>query len=205
MKPALIELQYLPSVRYFQLLAHYPLVLIEQHEHFTKGSYRNRCHIAGANGIIRLSIPLLKGKNQQCPIKEVELAYYEPWPAQHWGSVRSAYGRAPFFEEYADILQPLFEAPGALLFDFNWKLLHTLSRLLQLPCEFRLTESYEPSYPSEVLDDFRNTISPKAPPASLNRAYPQLFEDRHGFLPDLSILDLLFCMGPEAAAYLRAS
>lgn len=205
MNPVLIELQYLPPVRYFQLLASYPVVLIEQHEHFTKGSYRNRCHIAGANGVIRLSIPLLKGKNQQCPITEVELAYHEPWHAQHWGSIRSAYGRAPFFEEYADTLQSLFEAPGALLFDFNWKLLQALIQLLQLPCECRLTESYESSYPSGGLDDFRNAISPKTSPAQSNRPYPQLFEDRHGFLPDLSILDLLFCLGPEATSYLRAS
>lgn len=203
MNPIVLELQYLPPVNYFIELARHKVIWVEQHENYSKGSYRNRCHIAGANGVMRLSIPLLKGKHQQQSIRQVQMAYYEPWPMQHWQSICSAYGRAPFFEEYAPALQPLFKQPGTLLFDFNMHVLQTILQLLELQVKIYLTSSFVDTYDLNEAEDFRNVFSPKVTPPEI-LYYPQVFEDRHGFLPHLSILDLLFCTGPEANAYLHS-
>ena len=204
---ALLELHYLPCVQYFSKLAHYPVVYIEQQENYQKGSYRNRCHIAGANGILRLSVPLRQGKNEQQAIRELEIAYKEAWQARHWASIRSAYGSAPFFEYYAGRLQPHFEQQTIHLFDYSLALLRTLIELLQLDCELRLTEEYVQE-PPEGCIDLRNTIHPKKhrrkPDAHFQPApYPQVFLEKHGFLPNLSILDLLFCTGPQAGLILE--
>ena len=206
---ALLELHYLPCIQYFSKLAHYRVVYIERQENYQKGSYRNRCHIAGANGLLRLSVPLRQGKNEQQAIHEGAIAYKEPWRAHHWASIRSAYGNAPFFEFYAGRLQPHFEQKPALLFDFSYGLLQTLAELLQLDCQLRLTDRYEPAPPDGVLD-LRNAIHPKKhrqkPDLHFEPApYPQVFLEKHGFLPNLSILDLLFCTGPQAGLILEES
>lgn len=205
----LLELQYLPCVQYFSKLAHYPVVYIEAEENYQKGSYRNRCHIAGANGLLRLSIPLKQGKNEQQNIREVEIAYKEPWQSQHWNSIRSAYGNAPYFEFYAGQLKPHFEEKPAFLFDFSYGLLQTLLELLQLDASLRLTDAYEKETPKSLLD-LRNAIHPKkhrrrADTHFTPAPYPQVFLEKHGFLPNLSILDLLFCTGPQAPLILEES
>ena len=181
-------------------LAQCPIVYLEAHEHYVKGSYRNRCHIAAANGVQRLSIPLRKGKHQQQPIREVRIAYDEPWQARHWQAIRSAYGSAPFFEHVADVLHPFFhQKKYDLLWDWNLDLLHRLLSLARLNTEIRFTETFGQAPPGTL--DFRETFHPKRPapperPAPIR--YPQVFEDRHGFLPDLSAIDLLFCSGRVA-------
>lgn len=206
-KKLLLELHYLPCVQYFSKLAHYPVVYLEHKENYQKGSYRNRCYIAGANGMLRLSVPLQQGKNEQQAIREVAIAYKEPWQAQHWGSIRSAYGNAPFFEYYAAYLQPHFEQKPALLFDFSLGLLRSIIGLLQLDCEIRLTEDFHKDAP-DGMADLRNAIHPKrhrqmSDPHFEAVPYPQVFLEKHGFLPNLSILDLLFCSGPQATLILE--
>lgn len=201
----LLELHYFPPVHYFAKLLDYPILLLEQHEHYVKGSYRNRCHIASVQGVQRLSIPLRKGKNQQQLIREVQIAYDEPWQSQHWTALQSAYGNSPFFEFYADSLQPFFRKKQKFLFDWNFELLTTLKNMLQWNIEIRLTETYLPEPPPGVLD-FREKIHPKNPTPDEHFfpiRYPQVFEDRLGFLPNLSMLDLLFCAGPGATEVLK--
>lgn len=203
----LLELHYLPPVQFFtKFLLHQP-VYIEQHENYRKGSYRNRCHLAGANGVLRLSVPLKKGKNQQLMIRDVRLSYDEPWQAQHWQSIQSAYGNAPFFEFYADYIQPFFTKKYEFLFDWNWNLLLQILELLELPQPERSPTFWQ--QPPEGIEDGRNMISPKEksmPDAQFEAApYMQVFAERHGFLPNLSILDLLFCTGQEARLILEAS
>ena len=205
----LLELHYLPCIQYFAKLAQHPVVYIEQCENYQKGSYRNRCHLAGANGLLRLSVPLQKGKNERQPVREVRIAYKEPWRAQHWGSIQSAYGSAPFFDHYAQHLQPFFEQRYELLFDFSFALLLKLSSLLQLDCEIRLTERFEAAPPPQI-EDARNTIHPKPQrqnnsPVFQPMPYPQTFTEKHGFMPNLSVVDLLFCAGPEAGMRLEGS
>ena len=108
-KSILLEIQYLPSLQYVSKLLQCPKIYLEQHENYSKGSYRNRCHIAGAQGLQRLSIPLEGGKHQQQPIREVRISNDESWQSQHWTSIKSAYGKSPFFEHYADVFLPFYK------------------------------------------------------------------------------------------------
>ncbi|MFM9949780.1 MAG: WbqC family protein [Saprospiraceae bacterium] len=199
--PILLEIQYLPPIQYLTKLASGEPVFIEQWEHYQKGTYRNRCHIAAANGLTRLTIPLIKGKNEQQAIREVRIAYFEPWQRQHWQSIRSAYGNSPFFEFYADALQPFYEKPFPFLFDFNLELLQTLLKLLRMDVKLQLTDAYADVVPSDWTD-LRNAIHPKPhlqkpDPHFTPKPYNQVFEDRYAFLPNLSMLDGLFCLGKE--------
>jgi hypothetical protein len=180
------------------------VLIIEQHEHYSKGSYRNRTHIAGSNGLTRLSIPLKKGKNEQQPIRETQIAWFEPWTKKHWQAIQSAYGNAPFFEFYKDELFPFFEKKYTYLFDWNMDLILKLKSLLGLEGEIIFSQTYVKEAPAGVLD-MRNRISPKVknPETEFSQLqYPQVFLEKHGFLSNLSILDLLFCTGPEAVVYL---
>lgn len=202
-QPVLLETQYLPPVSYFFLLAGAPAVYLEQQEHYVKGSYRNRCHIAAVNGVQRLSIPLRSGKNRQMPVKDVEIAYDEPWQSHHWHAIRSAYGNSPFFEHYADALAPFYKKKNyKRLWDWNLELLRLLMQLTKVRTPLHFTDYYDPS--PQALQDMREAIHPKRP-VEINGyspvVYPQVFEDRLGFTANLSVIDLLFCAGPAASRY----
>ena len=185
-------------------------VWIETQEHYNKRSYRNRAHIASANGLLRLSIPLEKGKNEQQSIRNVRIAYYDNWPTAHWQAIQSAYGNAPFFEFYADDLKRLYQKKHTFLFDFNFELIQFFITQLSIEANIAYTETYRKDLPVNV-KDFRTTISPKAKHHFSNDLqfesikYAQVFEEKHGFLANLSILDALFCMGPSTIMHLEAS
>ena len=200
----LIETQYFPSVPFFAHLQKSGKVYLEAHENYVKRSYRNRCHIASANGVERLSIPLLKGKNEGQCIRSVRISYSQPWQAKHWHAIRSAYGNSPFFEHYADEVAVFFkDNKPEYLWDFNLGIIKAMLGLMEIKTELHLTTEYHKTAPENMLD-LRNKISPKTmAPASVFQPvrYPQVFEERHGFLPGLSILDLLFCAGPAAKRY----
>ena len=200
--PILLELPYLPNVQFFTKFLQEGAVVLEQHEHYLKGSYRNRCHLAGSHGLLRLSVPLRKGKHEQLPIREVRIAYDEPWPHQHAETIRSAYGRSPYFEFYGPELLDFYQRPYDLLFDLNLDLLQFLLRALQIEWTPRFTDAYQPSPPAGWTD-LRDAIHPKAhrqvkDPRFRAAKYPQVFAEKHGFLPNLSVIDLLFCAGPQA-------
>ena len=198
--PLLTELQYLGSVDYFALMLAHQQVIFEQHENYTKRTYRNRCHILGTNGVLKLSISLQKGKNQQQSIRQTKIAYTNPWHSQHWRSITSAYGNAPFFEFYKDDLKAIFESKTENLFDFNLKLTELIIELLQLEIEISFSETYQ-KMPSDNITDGRNLFLPTKPKVIENIqsvAYPQVFEEKHGFVSQLSILDLMFCQGPSS-------
>lgn len=193
----LTELQYLGTVDYYALMLKHGDVIFEEHENYTKRTYRNRCHILGANGVLKLSIPLEKGKNQQQSIRDTRIAYQNHWNRQHWRSIKSAYGNAPFFEFYADELKAIFESQTPTLFDFNLKLTELIIELLQLEINYSFSETYQKT-PSEDLFDARNIFLPtKSHPIDLVESvtYPQVFEEKFDFEPHLSILDLMFCQG----------
>lgn len=202
----LLELQYWGSVPYYSKFLLHSQVFIEQHENYRKGSFRNRCHIATANGVLPLSIPLLKGKHQQAPIREVKMDNQSNWQQQHWRSIRTAYSNSPFFDYYADEIAALYEQPHHYLFDFCWAAHNLLLQLLPLPSAVAFTSSYVIQPSTDILD-FRHQLLPKNHTHYQDNnykalPYPQVFEDRQGFLANLSILDLLFCTGPEATALL---
>jgi len=204
----LIELQYLPPIQYFAKLVQYEEVCLEQKEHYSKGSYRNRCYVAGANGVLMLSIPLEKGKNEQQDIRKTRISTQDHnWQIQHWRTIQSAYGNSPYFEYYSDGLAAFYKKKYEYLFDFNYDLLNWLIAKLQLNVTVNLTKEYQVEASTDLID-WRNGIHPKEHKQRIDphfkaTYYPQAFEDRHGFLSNLSILDLLFCSGPQASLLLE--
>ncbi|MCB9316408.1 MAG: WbqC family protein [Lewinellaceae bacterium] len=204
---SLLELPYWPPVSWLAIAWHSDVLWLEACEHYQKGSYRNRCHIAGPNGLQRLSIPLEKGKHQQTPIRDVRISYSEPWQKQHWRSITTAYGNAPFFEHLEGRLARFYEKPIAFLFDLNLELLEFALSWLDAESEIKLTTQYLEQVQTP-LTDWRNQVIPKAttPPDWFQaQSYPQVFLERHGFLPDLSALDLLFCCGKQSKLILQQS
>lgn len=195
---AMLPTAFCPPISYVAAFLHYEQVLIEQHEHYQKGGMRNRCFIATANGPLRLTVPLLKGKHQQTPVREVRIDYSTPWIKTHVHAIESAYRNAPFYEEYAAYLLPVFHRKPVFLFDLNLELLELILKFLRIPKGPTLSHVYEAM--PEAKTDLRQAFRPGEAQLSwfYPRPYPQVFEDRHGFTPGLSILDLLFCMGPEA-------
>ena len=204
----MIDLQYMPPVHYFAKLFSHPVVYIEAHENYAKGSYRNRCHIASVNGLQRLSIPLRKGKNRQMGIRNVHISYDEPWKGRHWNAIKSAYGNSPYFKFYVDDLRPFFTHKRyEYLWDFNFDMLLYFIHAFRLYTEVRLTTSYERE-PGGGIIDLRGKINPKQEwddPGFHPAHYPQVFEDRHGFLPNLSCVDLLLCVGRGSRSVIRRS
>jgi WbqC-like protein family len=171
---------YLPPTAWFASANQAVGVYLEQHEHFQKGTIRNRCQIAGPNAVQTLSIPLKKGKNSQQTIRDVRIAYEEPWQRNHWRSIQAAYGSAPYFPFFCDKLEPFYTRQFDFLFDYNLALIELLASGLKLQLVLPLTDTYMAAN-TELLHD----VQP----------YPQVFEDRFGFRGGLSALDLLMCGG----------
>jgi hypothetical protein len=208
----LLEVQYLAPVQYYSKFLKYDKILIEQKEHYSKGSFRNRCQITMSDGIHGLSIPLSKGKNQQTDIREVRIDYSQNWQQTHFRSIKTAYGSAPFYEYYEPYLAVFYEKKTEFLFDFCLEMQQQICNLLKIKPSIDFTETYITDYTESAVLDFRNKICPRnyanssdSDPHFNPTRYPQIFEERQGFIPNLSILDLLFCTGPEAQSYLKQS
>lgn len=193
---------YFPCIAYCSALFDFSYIKIEQYENYPKTGFRNRCVVAGSNGLIHLSVPVQNGRDQKAVYKDVRVSYHENWPVQHWRTIASCYSKAPFFEYYAADLQALLEKKWDFLFDLNWHILQWLQKIWKLPASIEATETYHKAYPGSF-DDQRNKWLPKNYAAHPTPHYYQLFEDRIGFQPNLSIIDLLFCEGPAAADLLK--
>lgn len=178
-------------------------ILLDEHEHFEKMSFRNRYMVASADGVLTLSIPLAGGRQQRKAMKDVLICNQTRWQVQHWRSLVSLYGRSPYFEHYADRLQVLFNEPFERLCDFSMAGISLLQDLVGIKQSLSFTPGYAASFPGAAADirpAFRTQGYEAAIPA--DRPYYQVFSERHGFLNNLSILDLLFAEGPAAAGYL---
>ncbi len=204
----LLPVFYFPPVSWLSVLWQAGEVTLEACENYQKGSLRNRCYLAGPNGVQRLSTPLETGKHQQKPVREVRIAYDEPWPRQHWRSIRTAYGNAPFFEHYADELRPFFEKRFDFLFDLNLEILHFLLRKFGWPGTLQFSTQYVAPGQLPAEGDFRRVFSgdlDSLPPWFQPVPYSQVFTERHGFVANLSALDLLFCCGKQAGEVLSTA
>jgi WbqC-like protein family len=201
----ILEAQFFPPIESFARIIQHTHLIIEACEHYQKGSYRNRCHIANSTGMQSLSVPLSKGKNSKQPIREVQISYDLDWQKQHWQSLQTAYGSAPYWEYYAPIFERIFSQKYQFLFEYNMEILKTLFKILKLnnSIDVSLSTTYEKTYDASV-QDIRNTITPRTNPI-YNIQYAQLFQDRLDFLPNMSILDLIFCTGPRSVEILKSA
>jgi len=207
--PILLSTAYLPPVQYVSKFMLNTPVFIERYENYQKQSYRNRCYIYGANGIQCLVIPVKKTHGEKTPVTEVEIDYSYPWTKIHVKTLESAYRLSPFFEYYAEEILAVYEQKIPQLFELNTTLLHSILGLLDIKSSLRFTASFEPAV-SRDYDDFRYSVHPKN---RLNRPdnsftpfpYQQVFNERFGFLSNLSIIDLLFNEGPNARDIIRQS
>ena len=227
----LLSTAYLAPISYYACLMHAPQVFVEQHEHYHKQTYRNRCRIVAANGVMDLSIPVVTFNNQA--IRKVEIDYSKPWQRQHWLSLEAAYRSTPFFEYYEDDLKPFYQQQEIkYLFDFNARLQQVICDLIDLHPQTILTQDFvmpeaagfcssdacldlrEAAVALDLREvtaslDLREAIHPKKNlPQMLHyhsQKYTQVFEQQLGFVADMSIVDLLFNMGPESILLLRDS
>lgn len=198
----LSEIQYHPPITYFIFATRADAILIEKQENYQKQSYRNRCQILTSQGVLALTVPVVKG-NRKTPIYETEIDYRQNWPETHWRTIRSAYGSSPFYPYYADLFRDVYENRPKYLFDLDLQFLMLYLRLLGIKQIVKFTEEYKTGYDQSVLD-LRNLIHPKIQADNLNvKPYSQVFGKQ--FASSLSILDLLFSQGPEAQQYVRDS
>jgi len=189
---------YLAPVEYYSAMAKADTVFLEHCEFYEKQSYRNRCNIAGANGQLALTIPVEKSKGSRMLTRDVRISEHSDWQLQHWRSIESAYNSTPFFEYYKDDLIPFYEKNWTFLWDFNTEIQTKLLELLDLQIDIQLTKEYKVDF-DENVQDVRNSIHPKKETeVGSFKTYYQVFEQRFGFIPNLSSIDLLFNMGNES-------
>lgn len=195
---------YLGPVQQYCKMLQYAEVRIETAENYLKQTYRNRCTIAAANGPLSLSIPVEKPRTEKCLTRDMRISDHGNWRHLHWHALLSAYNMSPFFEYYADDFAPFYERRYTYLMDLNEALRELVCRLIDMQPRIAYTESYLP----EVEHDFRESIRPRQPEADeafRPVPYYQVFQEKWGFLPNLSIVDLLFNMGPESLLILERS
>ena len=200
MERILLSTTYFGPIQWYQKLYRAERVLLERCETFQKQTYRNRCLIATTNGIQALTVPVERDAEQ---ISSVHISDHGNWRHLHWNALKSAYGESPFFDYYQDDIRPFFEQRWDYLLDFNEAIREKMCELLDIEPTVCLTETF--IAPEGLAEDFRSAIRPKHPepdPDFMPKHYYQVYEQKHGFLPNLSILDLLFNMGPESVLYL---
>ena len=199
----LLPTAYFPPVSYFVHLVKNPVIYIEQMETFPKQTYRNRCEIMTAAGKSNLIVPVTKPHGNHTMTRDIEICYREPWDQHHLKTIQTAYRSSPYFNYYSDIIQPLFEPKETSLLLHNQEILSVISKILRLKLSSQLTGDYIilPTYMSDLRSEM---IPKKRRSANSFPEYPQVFSHKFGFIADLSILDLLFNMGPEAGRYLES-
>ncbi len=198
----LISTAYLGSVEYFAFIVQNEKAIIDSGEHYIKQTYRNRCEIYATSGKLSLIIPVIKVNGNHTKIKDIRIAYTEQWQKVHWRAIVSAYNQSPFFLYYRDELEGFYLNTFDYLLDFNLKITETVLNLIGIDNMIEKSVGYIEKNDSDRLD-LRNHFSPKKKPATVMPEYVQVFSDKQGFIPNLSIIDLLFNEGPNACDYLE--
>lgn len=209
MKTAILSSAYFAPVQWYQKLNRYENIVIEQHDNFIKQTYRNRCVIATTQGLQALTIPVERPSDarlDKTQLKDICISDHGNWRHLHWKALLSAYGESPFFEYYADDIHPFFEKKYKFLLDFNMEINAKMMELLDIEkSSLSLSNEYS-SYEGDCdTVDFREVIRPKHPGEDKEwqpKKYYQVYQQKFGFQPNLSILDLLFNEGNEAVYYL---
>jgi len=202
---AVLTTAYFPPVEYFFAIASSGKAVIEQCEFYQKQSYRNRCRILSASGPEALSVPVVKETTLSRPIREMKVDYDEPWLQVHKRALDAAYNSSPFYLYYKDEIMAVLDSRPAFLFDLNTKLLELLLQMAGVKADISFTEDFAKDWGE---GDFRELIHPKHKGENLlqtykkEKTYYQVFSDRLGFVPNLSILDLLFNEGPNSISFL---
>lgn len=206
MKVVVLNPLYFGPLDYFKEILQADAIIWEVADHYQKQTFRTRQYIYGANGKLLLNIPIshagVKGEKQVYEAVKIENS--EPWQRTHWRSFQSAYQSSPFFEYYAPEIEPLFQSQQNQLTDFNLTCISKILECLGIEKNESQTVDYKHEYPSDHLIDGRRLTLAKRKSTVPIPAYFQVFQEKYGFLPNLSILDLLFNCGPESRSYLQA-
>ncbi|GAA3624723.1 WbqC family protein [Flavivirga jejuensis] len=198
----IIHPTYFPNIAHFVVLVKAKKVVFETDDNFLKQTYRNRTYVYGANGKLTLNIPVIHSQKNRQKYRDVKIFNEEKWQNLHWKSLLSAYRTSPFFEYYEDDLQPLFNTKSDYILDFNFKCLEVIYDCLQLELNTTKSETYQKTVENKT--DFRHLVNAKKEPLKHFTPYTQVFSNKHGFISNLSILDLLFNEGPNALNYLES-
>lgn len=201
----ILSTAYFPNLQYFSKLVNFEKVKIEQFENFSKQSFRNRCEILSPNGKQALIVPIIKKSGSKQLIKDVKIDYTNNWQDIHFKTLQAAYLSSPFYEFYIDAFIPFFEKEYKFLFDFNMLIIETLLNEIQTNKNIELSEEFISSY---NFPDYRSSIHPKPKFQKEDKQfvsvkYTQVFSEKYGFVPNLSVLDLLFNEGPNTNNLLR--
>ena len=192
----LLPISYLGPVAYYSAILQSEEIFIETKEHFIKQSCRNRCTIMGANGTQTLTIPKERKSSDKTLISDISISNQDNWQKSHWQSIVSAYNSSPFFEYYKDELLPFYNTKHSTLFDFNLKLSKTILELMQVEKKINFTSKFQKEFNGL---DFRSSKFI----LKNQEEYQQVFCEKYSFIPNLSILDVLFNLGPETTSYLE--
>ena len=198
----LIHPNYLPAISQLKLIIDSKKLIFEINDNFQKQTHRNRTYIYGANGLLLLSIPVIHSQKNRKKFKDVKIAYDYDWLTQHLKSFQISYRSSPFFEYYEDKLVDLYVRREKYLYDFNLRSIDVLFDMLQINIEYDFTKGYSEQY-SDILD-YRNNYK-KLNSSFKIKEYTQVFESKHGYIENLSVLDLIFNEGPNAINFLKTS
>jgi hypothetical protein len=195
----LLSTAYFPPAEYFSLIRNSDTVFIEQQENYVKQTYRNRCRILASDGILSLSVPVRKGPALKTQVKDIEIDYSKRWQQVHLRAMTSAYSRSPYFQFYSDHIGKILLKSPRFLLDLNNELLLKCLEFLNIDKCILYTSFFQPD--RGLPQDFRYRISPKEGSNFAPRQYIQVFGNNE-FVPDLSILDLIFNIGPESLDFI---
>ncbi len=199
--PLILSAAYFPSAGYLREAMRTENIRIEVFETYPKQTQRNRCLIAGPNGLQALVVPVVKPDGNRTKTKDIRISAHEPWQKIHRRSIETAYNNSPFFLYYQDHFAPAFEKKFHFLIDLDLEILSSLFPIFGIAASFIVTSEFNREYPEDR--DLRSIDGTKELiPGGTLPPYPQVFETRHGFIPGLSVIDLLFNLGPEAREYL---
>ncbi len=202
MPQAIFSLAYFGPIHYYISLVKYNKIWLEASENYQKQTFRNRQNIYGANGKLMLNIPIKHSKSKKrLKYIDSQIENEFKWQSLHFKSLASAYRTSPYFEFYEDDIEPLFRKSYTNLFEFNKDCFDTIIELLGIDVTYKMTSLFEKDY--NQIDDKRNLVRAKTKQDFKLNPYHQVFENKFGFIPDLSILDLLFNLGPESLTYLK--